>query len=101
MRRNDYTSSFWKCVRTVVHQLLINSLLQETFRATPGYASVRGSAPSAWRRTWLSSGSDRAQWAVVFTAFLLKRQLSTEPRWLNTDLRQMMKTQGSTMGFSA
>lgn len=49
----------------------------------------------------LSRGKDRAQCAVVFTAPLLKRKLSREQRWRNTDLRQMIKTQGSTMGLTA
>lgn len=50
---------------------------------------------------WLSRGKERAQCAVVFTAPLLNRQLSREQRWRNTDLRQMMKTHGSTMGLRA
>lgn len=50
---------------------------------------------------WLSRGNDRLHCAFVFTARRLKWQLNREQRCWNTDLRQMMKTQGSTMGLRA
>lgn len=52
-------------------------------------------------RAWLSRGKDRAQCAVLFTARLPKWQLNRERKCWRTDLRQMMKTQGSTMGLRA
>lgn len=64
------------------------------------YVLVCGTLTSGGLRC-MSRGKDRALCAVAFTAPLLKRQLSTEQRWRNTDLRQMMKTQGSTMGLRA
>lgn len=72
-------------------------------RAKLEYMLVCGSGTSGgFLCMWPSSGRERVQWcAVDFTAPLLNLQFKTERRWRNTDLRQMMKTQGSMMGFRA
>lgn len=66
------------------------------------YMLVCGTLPSGGLCCmWFSRGKDRAQCVVVFTAPRLTPQFSNEQRWWNTDLRQMIKTHGSTMGLRA